>query len=203
MHEITINLTDEQKYYLQKFALKHCEGSKDNVGTHNPIHLVQTQDERVVDPDFVDPDKVIYHVPDWAEDFETIQELITAYWDHKGECPIEIVDFSTAYAADEFIDVNGEERVIMDEEDYLEAYGVDKGFYYKVSTVFDYRTVAVFFILNEAKKYLEYQSHNLTNPRTYTIGAGYANKGEYHDFWELLFSIGKQLNNEEEKACKR
>lgn len=89
----------------------------------------------------------------------------------------------------EFIDVNGEEQVILDENDYLRAYGIDEKSYYKVHTCNYYRTKAIFFILDEAKKYIKYRGHNLTNPRTYTVGAGYANKGEYHHFWELLLVL--------------
>lgn len=196
MSEITISLTDEQEKFLKEFSAKHFSGSKDNVCTNHPLHTVQTQDTRVVDPDHEDPDKVSYFASEWGEEYETMQELIKAYYKHEyRECPIEIVDFQEAYDADEFIGVDGDGYVILDENDYLEAYGIPKDFHYKVNTVFDYRTVAVFFILDEAKKYMEYQSHNLTNPRTFTIDAGYANKGEYHHFWELLFNIGKHLNS--------
>jgi len=123
------------------------------------------------------------------------RKLIEAYHERQGEeCPVEIVDFDTAYYADKFIGVDGEEWVIVDEGDYLSAYGIPNDFYHKTNICFGYRTAAVFFILDEARKYIEYQGHNLTNPRTYTIGAGYANKGEYHHFWELLFNIGEKLN---------
>ena len=72
-------------------------GSKDNVCTERPLHTVQTQTERVVDPDHEDPDKVGYFVPELGEDYETMQELIEAYWEHEGEeCPIEIVDYDEA-----------------------------------------------------------------------------------------------------------
>jgi len=199
MREITIRLTKEQERYLKEFASKHYSGSDDNLCTSQPLHLVETQIERVIDPDHQDPDKVIYFVPDSYQDYETMQELIEAYYEHQGEeCPIEIVDYDTAYDADEFIGADGEEWVITDEDDYLLAYGIPEDFYYKRNICFDYKTAAVFFILDEARKYKEYQGHNLTNPRTYTIGAGYANHGEYHHFWELLFGIGKQLNEEEE-----
>lgn len=195
MREITIRLTEEQEKYLKLFASKHYSGSVDNLCTNQPLHLVQTQTERVVDPDYEEPDKVSYCVPDWAEDYETMQELIKAYYEYQGEeCPIEIVDYDEAYEADEFIGADGEEWVITDEDDYLSAYGIPEDFYYKQNICFDYRTEAVFFILDEARKYKEYQGHNLTNPRTYTIGAGYANNGEYHHFWELLFGIGEKLN---------
>jgi hypothetical protein len=118
MPEITISLTEEQEKFLKLFAQNHYPGAKDNVCTNNPLHLVQTREERVVDPDYDEPDKI------------------------------------------------------------------------------KYRTVAIFFILEEAKKYIKYQGHNLSNPRTYTVSAGYSNKGEYHHFWELLFDMGKRLNEE-------
>ena len=153
MAEITVKLTDKQEEFLKLFASKQFEGSRDNVGTNNPLHLVQTQDERVVDPDHEDPDKVSYRVLDSGADYDSIEELIAGYWGNcSSVCPIEIVSFDEAYRADEFIDVNGEEQVIMDEDDYMEAYGITKDLYYKTNIVFDYRTVAVFFILDEAKK---------------------------------------------------
>lgn len=199
MREVTISLTDEQEKYLKEFSSKQCEGSKDNVGTHQPLHLVQTRDEVVVDPDYEDADKEQYHVDDWGEDYDSPQDLIVAYWEQQDEeCPIKIVTYDEAYAQDEFMDVTGEGQVIVDEDDYLAAYGIAEEFYHKVNIGYRYRTVATFFILDEAKKYLKYQGHNLTNPRTYTVGGGYSNKGEYHHFWELLFKIGENLNQEGE-----
>lgn len=32
--------------------------------------------------------------------------------------------------------------------------------------------------------------------RTYTYSAGYANKGKCEHFWNLLFGVGKKLNEE-------
>lgn len=199
MREVTISLTEEQEKYLKLFASKHYSGSKDNLCTSQPLHLVQTRDEVVVDPEYEDAEKELYHVDDWQEDYDSPKELIVAFWEQQDEeCPIEIVSFKEAYAQDEFMDVNGEEQVIVFPKDYLAAYGIDEKLYNKVNIGYRYRTVATFFILDEAKKYLEYQGHNLTNPRTYTVDAGYANKGEYHHFWELLFGIGEKLNIEGE-----
>lgn len=200
MSEITIKLTEEQEKFLRIFASKQFNGSKDNVETHHPLHLVQTQYEQVVDPVYEGPDvtKFVCCDDDYTE-YASAHDLIMGYWDNcSSGCPIEIVSFEEAYAQDRFIDVNGEEQVIVDEDDYLEAYGIDEKTYYKLNISYKYRTIAVFFILDEAKRYIEYQGHNLVKPRTYTIGAGYANKGEYHHFWELLFDIGQNLNTEGE-----
>jgi len=198
MREVTISLTGEQEKFLKEFSLKQCEGSEDNLGTHHPLHLVQTRDEEVVDPDYETPDKVQYHAV-WGEQYDSPQELIAGYWENQcEECPIEIISYDEAYAQDEFTDAKGEQQVIFGEDSYLSAYGLDEEMYCKVNIGYRYRTVATFFILDEARKYLEYQGHNLTNPRTYTVGAGYANQGEYHHFWELLFGIGEDLNKEGE-----
>lgn len=195
MAQATIDLTERQEYFLKEFAAKHYPGSRDNVGTDRPIHLVQTRRERVVDPDYDSADKITYFVPDWEEVYDSYQELIAAYYKDK-ECPIPIVSFDEAYRANDFIDVNGEAQVIFGEEEYLEAYGIKRDFYCKTFIGYYFETVAYFWTLDEAKRYMEYQGHNLTNPRTYTVSGGYANKGEYYDFWELLFNLGCQLNKE-------
>lgn len=196
--QITFTLTDKQEEFLKKFASKHYENSKDNLATEHPLHMVQTRRERVIDPEYDYADVVKYCVPDWGgTGYDSAKELIEAFYEDE-ECPIKIVSFDEAYDMERFIDINGEDQVILDEEDYFEAYGIEKEFYYKVNIEYYYDTVACFFILEEAKKYMEYQGHNLIRPRTYTIGAGYANKGEYHHFWELLFNLGKQLNESKE-----
>ncbi len=198
MKDVKIQLTDEQEKFLRMFAEKQYPNSKDNVCTNNPIHLVQTQRERVIDPEYDTADTIKYCVPDWGcEGYNSAKELVEAYYEH-GDCPIDIVSFAEAYDDYNFKDIEGEDCCVVDEESYFNAYGIEKGFYYKVHTEKYYETVAYFFILDEAKEYIKYQGHNLHNPRTYTAGAGYSNKGEYHHFWKLLFNLGKQLNEEVE-----
>lgn len=194
MNKITIELSDKQEQFLKEFALKHYDGSKDNVGTETPIHIVQTRRERVIDPEYDSADITKYYIPDNCDGgYDSAEELIKAFYEDD-ECPIPIVSFQDAYDAKRFIDVNGIEQVIVDEKDYLEAYGIDN--YYKVCLEYYYQDVAYFFILDEAKKYMQYQKHNLDHPRTYTVGGGYANKGEYHHFWKLLFDLGNHLNEQ-------
>ena len=199
MSKITIDLTEQQERFLKEFATKQFPGSKDNLITANPIHLVQTRRERVIDEDYDNVDIIKYIVPDWeGEEFETQKELVEAYYKNKDKkCPIPIVSFDEAYAMVEFIDIEDEEQVIVNDEDYFTAYGISEEFYDRVCIEYYFETVAVFFIFDEAKKYMKYQGHNLCHPRTYTIGGGYANSGEYNHFWKLLFDIGKKLNKEE------
>lgn len=196
MSTVTIEITEQQEKFLEEFAAKHYEGSKDNVATKQPIHLVQTQRERVVNPDYENYDVVKYIVPDWDyKSFDSAEELIRAWYEDE-ECSINILSFQEAYDCKRFTNIYGEEVVILDEKDYLEAYGIEDENYSRVFSSKYYETVAYFFILDQAKEYIKYQGHNLSNPRTYTVGAGYANKGEYHHFWELLFNLGKQLSEE-------
>ena len=198
MREITINLTEQQEHFLKIFSANHFSGSKDNVGTEKPIHFVQTRRSRVVDPDFDSADETMYYMTDYADEgYGSVEELVRAKYEDE-DCPIDIVSYDDAYADNDFKDINGEEFCVIEEEDYLEAYGIEKKDYYKVHVSYYYDTVAVFFILSEAKEYMKYQGHNLENPRTYTVGAGYANKGEYHHFWDLLFSIGKMIGDADE-----
>ena len=198
MSRLTIELTEQQETFLKEFTAKHYSGSKDNVATHQPIHLVQTRMERVVDPDYDNPDEIKYIVPDWDnEGYNSPEELVKAWYENNCEdCPIDIVSFDESYRQKRFIDIFGEEQVIVNEKDYFEAYGINEDKYCKVHTAYYYETKAAFFILDEAKRYMKYQGHNLDHPRTYTIGGGYANKGDYHHFWELLFSMGQKLNDE-------
>ncbi|QQP10830.1 hypothetical protein FJQ98_16420 [Lysinibacillus agricola] len=51
--------------------------------------------------------------------------------------------------------------------------------------------------VDEAKRYIEYQRHNLRKPRTYTYSAGYSNYGDFVPFRNLLLQMGEQLNKEE------
>lgn len=66
--------------------------------------------------------------------------------------------------------------------------------------VWDWENVAFFFILSEAKKYLQYQRHNLKRARTFSYSPGYGNCGEYEHFYRLLFSLGQKLLDAEVKT---
>ena len=195
MSEITITLTEQQEKFLKMFAANHGPNSEDNVCTHKPIHTVQTQRERVVDPDYSDVDCIKYYVPDFTEAYDTPEELVKAYYEYNDEeCPIAIVTHKEAYDQERFIDIDGEEQVVFGVKDYFEAYGIPKDFYTECHIEKYYEDAARFFILAEAKRYIEYQGHNLCNPRTYTYGPGYANHGDYESFWDLLYGMGKMLN---------
>lgn len=194
MSEITIILTEQQEKFLKMFAANHGPNSEDNVGTRKPFHVVQTRRERVVDTDYDSPDIIKYYVPDESEDYDSAEEMIRAYWEHQ-ECPVKIVPFGEAQYNSDFVDVEGEQQYVDNEEEYIEAYGIPKDHYYKTAMEYHYEPVAVFFILAEAERYMEYQKHNLCHPRTYTYSPGYANYGDYEHFWDLLYGMGVKLND--------
>ena len=132
---LTIEVTEKQAEFLKQFADNHYPGAKDNLGTHNPIHVVQSYVES--------PCK---------------------------DCP----DFTTC----------APECGVQDDEG-------------------EYKNVAYFFTLKNAKEYIKYQGHNLYKPRTYSYSPGYDNRGEYDHFYDLLISIGRQLNYTEGTDEKR
>ena len=191
MKEITIKLTEAQEKFLKEFASKHYSGSDANLCTHNPLHLVQTRKERVAS-DYDSIDVIKYIILGSEGDFDTPEELVESFYEYE-ECPIEILPFEEVENCDDFIGVDGEEYSIYDENDYFQAYGIDE--YKMVEIQYYYDTVAYFFILDEAKRYIEYQRHNLNHPRTFTVSSGYSNYGDFDHFWNLLFGIGEQLNN--------
>lgn len=195
MAQVTINLTDQQVHFLKEFAANHYPGAPDNLVTEKPIHIVQTRRERVVNPDYDSPDRTVYLDINSMEEYESAEELIKAHWEDEG-CPIPIKSFDEVYRDDDFVDIHGEEQVVIDEEEYLEAYGLTKDNYNRCYVEYYWKPVAFFWILDEAKKYLKYQGHNLCSPRTYTMGPGYAHRGGYAEFWDLLFNLGVKLNEQ-------
>ena len=198
--KIDIELTGKKEHFLKLFAKNQYEGAKDNVCTNKPIHAVQTQRSICVDDDF-DYDEIVYVVSDWEYmEFktDTLHELVKKYYeDNHDECNIEIITYYEAWNDEDFIDINGEYCPIGDEEDYLNAYGIPDELWDRRAVKYYHEDVAYFYTLQSAKEYMEYQSHNLTNPRTYTKSGGYSNFGEYEHFWDLLMALGVNLNESE------
>ena len=197
MAKIEIELSGSQEKFLKEFSAKHYEGAEDNLFTADAIHVVQSKQDifipyssDIVDH-FSDLPLTFTADEDYEEWFEDETELIKDYYDNKmEECPIEIKPFkSYSYITT----IDGEEEYIIDIDDYFKAYGI------KIVAAawksHEWSNKAFFFIRDEAKRYIEYQRHNLRSPRVYTYSAGYANKGDFVPFRDLLLAIGKQLNN--------
>lgn len=195
--DVKVELNDEEAMFLSKFALNHYANSVENLGTKNPIFLVQTQEKRVVDTDIEEPDIVKFYVSDWCEEFNSLEEIVKEHYEN-AECPIDIISFEEAEGLPSFIDINGEEAWIFDRSDYLKAYGIEVDVT-EVGMCYEYKTKAYFFIKEEAERYIKYQGHNLNKPRIYADGCGYDNKGEYEIFYNLLMKLGNIVNREERK----
>lgn len=182
--KLEIEINEKQERFLRQFAEKQHEGSEDNKGTCKPLHLVQT--------------KVLKYKEDGGGNGDF-------------DCFVNTDDYEMGGLPDERSVVleygiyENEEDVISYEEyletfshyengvtGYFEMYGIVADII-KCSVDIEYETRAYFFTLENAREYIKYQGHNLNEPRIYTVGFGYSNKGEYEPFYDLLMSIGTKL----------
>jgi len=199
MAKITVSLTDEQEKFLKLFVKNHYPNAKDNLCTSQPIHVVQSYNPHYIPyaedtAEYFDSDdlRFCWDTDDYSDWFKSDVEAIKSYYDYRDEvCPIMIKPFNQVEFS-EMIKVDGNDIHVTDYDDYFRAYGIENMIMAWEHE--EWKDIAYFFILEEARKYIKYQSHNLKSPRTYTLHGGYGNIGEYHHFWELLFGIGKQLN---------
>lgn len=186
--KIEIELTEQQEKFLKEFASKQYPGAKDNLCTSMPIHVVQSRDDIYFEADSEYGDDTVFVDDD--REFETAEEVLELYYEDE-EPPIPIVPYEFGM---NLTDKEGKERFITSPEAYFEVYEMGWDDIRYVTRVKRYKDVAFFFILDEAKRYMEYQGHNLNNPRTFTYSPGYSNYGDYEHFWMLLMNMGKQLN---------
>jgi|GEM_PF-3177675 len=180
---IKLEVTEQQEHFLRQFAERQTPGSDDNVGTNKPLHLVQTKETRIIWDGGMSGDTVFVCTDtEDIEAYETPEALVVAL---SGRT--DIVSYEEAYRNG----ISEDHEMIADEEDYFEAYGLEDC--YKVSRVYEWRTVSIHFTLAEAKRYKEYQKHNLTNPRTYTVSGGYSNEGDYEPVWDFIMAAGQAV----------
>lgn len=203
MAKVTVELTEKQVEFLKLFNEKQYEGAEDNVCTYKPFHTVQTKRYNYIPysedlTDYYDDEELVFCTDDAYEWwYKTEVEAIEDWYEGRDEgCSIEIKSFDDLKWK-EVTGVDGEEHDIDSFEDYFKCYGVRiTGMSWRKEY---YEDIAMFFILEEAKKYIEYQKHNLVQPRTYTHSAGYANHGDYYHFWDLLMKMGQELNKESQQ----
>ena len=185
--KMTIDLTDEQIKYLKQFAVNQHEGAEDNACTSKPLHLVQTQEEEYIHDGGGNGDYDVYIDADNPDKvFRNALNVVLEYGVYDN--PDDVIDYNaTCYGES----ING--NLIYDLDDYFDAYGITANIE-RCSVIKKYRTVAYFFILENARQYMKSQAHNLHNPRTFTVYRGYGNDAEYEPFFDLLMSIGSKLN---------
>ncbi|HHT7008535.1 TPA: hypothetical protein ACTZ3A_001074 [Bacillus cereus] len=91
----------------------------------------------------------------------------------------------------EYLNPYDELITVENYNDYFNVFGVEmKEIAWRKESYVD---KAIFFIKSQAEAYMEYQAHNLNEPRIYAKGPGYSNNGDFIPFRNLLFSIGSEL----------
>ncbi|WP_342423108.1 hypothetical protein [Paenibacillus sp. FSL E2-0178] len=181
MTKLEFELTEQQEKFLKEFAEKQYPGADDNVCTVNAIHAVETYRPRHIPyhEDFVDyyDDLPLIFTTDTDYDnwLDSEVKAVQEWYDGRGKEPdIKIVPFKELeYKTIELKNSDGdleEEIFVMNYDDYFKAYRIN--FSAAAWLQDNYEPVAFFFILDEAKRYIEYQGHNLTKPRTYTYSSG-------------------------------
>lgn len=195
MSNITIALTPAQEKFLKLFAERHYPGAFDNLATDIPIHVVQNTEIIYipVNEDYAEDEteSVVFSSTMFSNDekFKSPEDLVTAYYKDE-QSPIKIRTYKETKDKP-IIGVDGETHYIYSYAKYFGAYGIEAyGIDYVYKSMHD---VAFFFILNEAQRYIEYQAHNLKEPRIFSFAPGYGNEGEYRHFYELLRNIGTIL----------
>lgn len=115
-----------------------------------------------------------------------------AYYDNFNDaiytCKKEMLDGLNHLSYDEVLDII-DDLEVNDEYDCLEKNISLRLVHY----IKKYKDVAYFLTRAEAEKYVEYQKHNLYNPRIFTYNAGYSNNGDYVVLTKLLKRIGEQI----------
>jgi hypothetical protein len=197
MRKVEIELTEQQEKFLKHFAQKHHDNADDNLCTANAIHVVETN-RPIYIPYHEDLTDYFNDLPlkfttdsDYEVWFDSEVEAVLDWLENREEePPYKVVSFEELRY--ETIEVRDEEISVMNYEDYFKVYGI--GWYATTWLKDNYEPAAFFFILDEAKRYIEYQKHNLRQPRTFTYSSGYANYGDFDHFRDLLMSIGTKLN---------
>lgn len=189
--KIELDLQDKELIeFLKTFSDNHKPGSKDNLCTDRPIHLVQTKRYEILPYD----EDVVCDWLDWEEcfldgydndEFEDEVELVKSFGEHDN--PRTFLDLYSDWTL-----------AINTYDDYFKYYEiVDVTHCMKKSY---WETKAYFLIREEAEKYIKYQSHNLGECRIYTDSHGYSNNGEWTKFYDLLLDIGDKVKNREDEG---
>lgn len=194
--------TAEQEYYLRQFAALQFPGSPDNVETRAPYHMVQTRDDRLESISQSDAEDGTFGDDVVLGDscgnvFQRCVDYVSANYDNDGDEALEIVDYPVQGGVIRILNNPDDAIYVADLDDYWDAYGIDANTisYYRREK--DYRDVSIHFTLKEAKRYMQYQGHNLKQPRTYTYGPGYGDRGDWETLRTFLYEEGKKLLAEE------
>lgn len=198
--QLTLSLTEQQAEFLKQFAAKQYPGAKDNLCTSYPIHVVESTTYSYIPhhedlSDYFDDETLKFCFDEERENwFDEPHELVEEWFEYNGEdseIPVKEYDALHGLTVES---VDGKSVYVSDYESYFEVYGVEN--LQMAWTEKYYKPEAYFFILDEAKRYMKYQAHNLRKPslRVFSHAVGYDNRGDIPHFWELLMKVGTQLN---------
>lgn len=67
----------------------------------------------------------------------------------------------------------------------------------------EWRNAAYMFSLEEARRYIAYQRHNLTDPRVFAESPGYSNDGDWDPFYEFLQATAMKCEEQLSAAHKQ
>lgn len=184
----TINVNDEQYQVLKE--LSYLMKTQDNRATSYPVFSVQTQRSRAAADDYenVDGYQLIWEgetATDVCDDIDKLKKEIRKHFIERGDRVNWNDDLDCIYSFKEADSIHYLQEWLNE----LSKRKYNNTSMYIFSLVHYYEDVAFFLTDKDAKEYMEYQSHNLTNPRTYAHSCGYSNKGLLPKLMDMLIKI--------------
>lgn len=164
--------------------------TQDNWGTRNPIYLVQKRYEEVVDEEFHEVDVRRLYIFGYTEDYyPTLEDIKEGYF-REFDLPEKLLkkiekQNSLDGVYDELHKFNNEDNKELSKPLSFEI----------MNLAYNWKTIAYFLSLKEAKEYQQYQKHNLGVSRIYADYVGYSNRG-------LLAKLLDILDNEKIKIIE-
>lgn len=200
---MNINLTEQEIKFLKDFASKQYDGAEDNICTHTPIHVVENRVSIIVDPEY-NYDAIEYIFNEVVfKTFEELRDSVLKYIIDNYSDSLNTIDNIDSDDTEVAIETLGNIFKNIKDYDYLNYWLTINDFddveIHEHFIKYIWQPIAFFFIRDEAKRYLQYQKHNLNNPRIYTYALGYSNHGDMPVFRELLMKLGQKLLKEEKK----
>lgn len=181
----SLKLTDEQYEMLKNLC--HERKTQDNRCTASPIWAVQTQRYRVCDPEYSNGETALVIL---TEDYDPLAKS-----DDFQELKSEFSEYLEEYYEDGEIDEDEwDEFNQLDDlwglENFIDDLDRKHNLKFHIHTIEYYYEDEAWFLTDvEAKEYLKYQSHNLTNPRTYVYHTGYSNCGYLPKLLDMFLKL--------------
>lgn len=195
--KVNVELSENQVDFLKLLVKEHYDGADGNDCTSAPFFIVQNQTCSYADYN-EDQDYEVCYIDNEGNEWSTLEEIVEDYHSNQS-IPLEERDVPyMPYCKclnKKIVSVYGHVWDIDGEEAYLRAYGVEWDIK-KYAKIPHYKNAALFFTRKEAERYMQYQKHNLKNPRIYIDGPGYSNEGDFEPLRNILMQLGNTLLKE-------